>query len=130
MFVLWICSHYIYKGYVWEYIVSPFISFEFSVLANFCVAYFFIWRERVTTHTSRSFFRHLGAYNLSSFGVFLFKLGIIQAIHFTFPSLDVLLCNLLALCISGGVNFALNEWVIFRDKRYDKINRTLEDEDL
>ena len=116
MLVLWVCSHFLFEGYVNEYIVSPFISFEFAVLANFIIAYFFIWRERISRYTVRSFFRHFSAYNLSSFGVFLFKLGVIQGVHFIFPKLDVLICNIIALCFSGGINFILNEWVIFRKK--------------
>ena len=127
MLVLWICSHYIFKGYVLEYILSPFISFEFSVLANFCLAYFVIWRERITAYTRCSFFKHLGAYNLSSFGVFLLKLWVLQIFHFIFPGLDVLLCNLLALCVSVCVNFSLNEWVIFRNGHGEK---TFEDDEL
>ena len=121
MIVLWICSHYLFDGYFHEYILSPFISFEFAILTNFSVAYFLIWRERVTRHSAGSFFRHLCAYNLSSFGVFLVKLGMIQAIHFIFPGMDVLICNLLALCVSGGINFVLNEWVIFRKKEVREI---------
>ena len=30
---------------------------------------------------------------------------------------NVVICNLVALCVSGLVNFALGEWVIFREKR-------------
>lgn len=114
MLVLWLCSHYLFEGYVQEYILSPFISFECAVLTNFTIAYFFIWKDRVSHRGRRSFLRHFLGYNFSSFGVFLLKLGVMQAFHFTFPQMNILICNFLALCVSGGVNFVMNEWVIFR----------------
>ena len=30
---------------------------------------------------------------------------------------DVVFCNLLALCVSGCVNFVMDEWVIFKKKK-------------
>ena len=34
---------------------------------------------------------------------------------------DVLICNLLALCVSGLLNFALNEWVVFGKRGPKKV---------
>lgn len=117
MLVLWVCSDRLLHGsYVGENIVSPFISFEFAVLTNFTVAYFFVWKDRVTQRSVVSFFRHYGGYNLSCTGVFLIKMCFLLLIQYV-SKWDVLLCNLLALCVSGLVNFALNEWVIFRKKK-------------
>jgi len=33
-----------------------------------------------------------------------------------FSKWDVVICNLLALCVSGIINFVMNEFVIFRRK--------------
>ena len=54
-------------------------------------------------------------YNLSSSAVFILKMGLLLLLELAFKW-DVVICNLVALCISGLVNFALGEWVIFREK--------------
>ncbi len=38
--VLWLFSHFVFNGYVGEVIVSPIISFEFAVFANFLFSYY------------------------------------------------------------------------------------------
>jgi putative flippase GtrA len=60
--VLWVFSHYILKGYVGEYIISPVISFECAVLSNYIFSYFGIWKERRATGT---FFKTYIIYNIS-----------------------------------------------------------------
>ena len=109
-------------SYWWTLWVSPFISFQFSVLTNFVIAYYYVWRERITQRSPRSFLRHYAAYNATGTGAFLVKLAVMQGLHFLFVSLDWFqdvsyepgLCNLLALCVSGCINFFVNEFVIFR----------------
>lgn len=116
--VLWVCSTYLFSGYAGTYILSPVISFEFAVTVNFLCSYFYIWKDRVTRKRQRraSFLRHYGAYNLSCTGVFILKMGFLLIIE-RITRWDVVFCNLLALCFSGCVNFAMNEWVIFRKKK-------------
>ena len=124
MLVLWICSHFLFKGtYAGEYLLSPFISFEFAVLTNFVIAYYFVWKDRVSKRTLRSFFRHFGGYNLTSTGGFLVKMGILLLLQKMF-GWNVLICNLAALCVSGGLNFALNEWVVFGKRKKKDNNGT------
>ena len=118
MLVLWLCSHYLFKGRYWgEYLLSPFISFECAVLTNFLLAYFSVWRDRVSAHTFRSFLRHYAGYNLSCTSTFLIKMGVLLFIERFSGGWDVLICNILALSVSGIVNFALSEHVIFRKKK-------------
>ena len=114
--VLWVFSHYVFKGYIGEYIVSPIISFECAVLSNYILSYFGVWKDRAERHNSKAFARKYIMYNLSSSAVFILKLGLILLLEIAFKW-DVVICNLIALCISGLANFALGEWVIFRDKR-------------
>ena len=115
--VLWLCSHFLFKGsYFGRNVLSPIISFECAVLVNFCSSYFVIWRERIARFNAGSFFRHYAAYNLSCTGTFLFKLGLLQIIVLLLP-FDVVICNLIALCFSGLINFALNETVIFKRRK-------------
>lgn len=112
--VLWLCSTFLFHGsYAGENILSPFISFECAVLTNFTIAYFFVWKDRISQRSLRSFFKHYGGYNLSCTTIFLIKMGVLLLIQY-FTKWDVVICNLLALCISGLFNFALNNWVIFR----------------
>ena len=113
--VLWVFSHYILKGYVGEYITSPIISFECAVLSNYIFSYFSVWKDRARGHDARAFARKYLMYNLSSSAVFILKMGLLLLLELAFKW-DVVICNLVALCISGLVNFALGEWVIFREK--------------
>lgn len=113
--VLWVFSHYILKGYIGEYITSPIISFECAVLSNYMLSYFGVWKDRSQRHNARAFARKYLMYNLSSSAVFIFKMGLLLLLELAFKW-DVVICNLVALCISGLINFALGEWVIFREK--------------
>lgn len=109
-------------SYWWGLWISPFISFEVAVLVNFLIAYNYVWRERISRRGRRSFFRHFAAYNATNTGVFFVKLAVMQGLHFLFVCLDwfqdatfePVLCNMLALCVSGLINFFVNEFVIFR----------------
>lgn len=122
MLVLWVFSHFILSGYVGEYLISPLISFECAVLMNFVCAYFFVWRDRVTTLSPRSFLRHYLGYNLTATGSFFVKMFFLLLLERIFKW-DVLICNLAALVFSGGVNFLLNERVVFgTGKLADKLH--------
>lgn len=111
--VLWLFSHYIFDGYVGEYVISPIISFECAVLSNYLFSYFGVWRER---RSAGSFVLKYIMYNISSSLVFTMKLGVILLLERLF-GWNVVICNLAALCLSGLINFSLSEWVIFRKKR-------------
>ncbi len=114
----WLLSSLFFKeSYLWSYWITPLISFEFAVTTNFFIAYHFVWRERISHRDRRSFWRHYAAYNATATGVFFIKLGLMQGFHFLFPVLIPVLCNLLALCLSGFVNFTMSEFVIFAKKK-------------
>lgn len=116
MLVLWLMSDFVFKNNYWgEYLLSPLISFECAVLTNFTIAYFIVWKDRISRRSWRSYYRHYFAYNLSCTGVFFIKMGFLLVIERLFK-LDVLLCNIIALCFSGIFNFIMNEWVIFGNK--------------
>ena len=114
--VLWVFSNYVLKGYVGEYILSPIISFECAVLSNYLFSYFGVWKDRAQRHNRKAFVQKYIMYNISSSAVFVFKLGLLLLLEMTF-GWDVVICNLVALCVSGLANFALGEWVIFRKRR-------------
>ena len=120
--VLWLFSHYVFSGYVGQIIISPIISFECAVFVNFLMAYYVIWKDRVSQLTPKSFFRHLGAYNATCIGAFLVKMGALMLIQWL-TKWDVVICNLLALCVSGGLNFVMGEFVIFKKKKGKEIWR-------
>ncbi|MBR1509902.1 MAG: GtrA family protein [Bacteroidales bacterium] len=118
----WVLSNFIFKGNYWgSYWIAPTISFEVAAITNFCIAYFFVWKERITNRGTRSFFRHLAGYNATTIGAYLIKLLAMQGIHFIFLhfgwlqdwSFEPVLCNLLGLFFSGSFNFVMSEFVIF-----------------
>ena len=115
--VLWVCSHLLFSGsYFGRNVLSPIISFECAVFTNFCSCYFFVWKDRISQRSTRSFFRHYAAYNASCTGGFLLKLGLLQLVVLI-TGLDVVYCNLIALCFSGIFNFLMNDQVIFRNRK-------------
>lgn len=115
-FVLWVFSHFVFDGYVGEVIISPVISFECAVLVNFLLSYHFIWKDRVPNMTAKSFWHRFWPYNVSCIGGFLIKMGALMPIQYL-TKLDVVICNLLALCVSGTFNFMMNEFVVFRKRK-------------
>lgn len=113
--VLWLFSHFVFKNYVGRVILSPIISFECAVFTNYVVCYFFTWKDRITLKSTGRFFKRYAAYNASCTGGFLIKLGILMLIQYL-TKWDVVICNLLALCVSGVFNFSMDEFVIFKKK--------------
>jgi len=115
--ILWICSDFIFTSSFGQYYLSPVISFEFAVITNFTCAYYFVWSDRISKRSVRNFLHHYLGYNLSCTAVFVVKMAFLELFHYLFPALDVLICNILALCCSGTLNFVMTEFVVFREKK-------------
>lgn len=125
----WVLSHFAFNDSYWgSFWIAPTISFEVATLTNFFIAYYLVWKERVTKPGSmRSLLRHLVAYNATCVGGYILKFVAMQGFHFLFVSLNWLqdwsvepvLCNLLGLCFSGCFNFVMNEFVIFNKVKKD-----------
>jgi len=113
--VLWILTRYILFSYVGQYIIAPAISFEVAMFHNYILSYFFIWHKHIPLKIPKDFFRRLIAYNISSLLGFFVKMGFLIFFERLF-GWDVLICNIMALLISGFVNFFLAEIVVFRKK--------------
>ena len=117
--VLWVLSDFVFtKGYWGEYVISPVISFQCALTANFLISYFYVWKDRtvVSGASTKRFFKLFFAYNLSGSAVFLLRLGALLIIE-KFTGWDVVICNLLAMCVSGVLNFAINNLLIFKKKK-------------
>lgn len=128
--VLWLFSHHIFSGsYFTTYILSPIISFEAAVVSNFLLSYYWIWSSRVGSHTRRSFWRHFAAFNLSSLAGFGVKMLFLLLFEKLFRW-NVVLCNLVALCISGILNFLLTDNVVFRKRKPPATHKLLDSEEL
>ncbi len=110
--VLWFLASVVFETYVGQYIIAPSISFEAAVLNNYTLSYFWIWRERVQ-RTRRDFVLRFLAYNANSLLVFGLKLILLLAVEYL-TGFHVVLCNLLALSVTGLVNFSLQHNVIFK----------------
>ena len=117
--VLWILSDFIFtKGYWGEYVISPAISFQCALTANFLISYFYVWKDRtvISGASTKRFFKLYFTYNLSGSAVFLLRLGALLIIE-KFTGWDVVICNLLAMCVSGVLNFTINNMFIFKRKK-------------
>ncbi len=115
--ILWLCANFVFEGYVGERVVSPTISFLCATIANFIVAYFIVWRDRISQRSTKSFFTHYAGYFGSCIGGFIIKMLFLQ-IFSVLLAWHVVWCNLLALCFSGLFNFVINDMLVFR-KRAD-----------
>ena len=124
--VHWLLSTTVLAFSYWsKFWVSPLISFELATITNFIIAYHYVWRERISDKSTRSFWRHFAAFNATSFGAFLLKFAVMQGAHFLLVSLGWLqtasyepaLCNFIGMLFSGTVNFFMNEFVIFGKKK-------------
>lgn len=114
--VLWLLAHYIFSGgYLATYILSPIISFEAAVVSNFLLSYYWIWSSRIDSRTHRSFWHHFVAFNISSLAGFGVKMIFLLLFERLF-GWNVVLCNLVALCISGLLNFFLSDSLVFRKR--------------
>ena len=125
MLTLWFLSTELLHGYIGEYIISPCISFECAVIANYLVAYHFVWKDRVLLHPQKNgWFRFL-KYNGSCILGFSIKMCILLLLKHLFQW-NVLLCNIVALLFSGGLNFLLQHfWVFSQERRnYNHNKRT------
>ncbi|MFA6334009.1 MAG: GtrA family protein [Bacteroidales bacterium] len=112
-FVLWILSNYVFFTYFGKYIVAPTISFEIVMFCNFVISYYWIWNKHIYTKSTKGFFTRLALFNISSILGFFIKMGFLLLFERLF-GWDVVYCNLVALLISGIVNFFLTERVVFK----------------
>ncbi len=99
-----------------EYWIGPAISFEVATFANFLMSYYWIWKNRISNRSSaKSFWRHFGGFNVSCIFGFFVKMIFLVLFEKLF-GWDAWLCNLLAVCISGILNYFLAEVLVFRKK--------------
>lgn len=113
--VLWLFSHFVFHGYIGQVIISPIISFECAVMTNYVFSYFVTWKDRISQVSTRSFFRRFVGYNATCTGTFILKMGVLMLIQWL-TKWNVVICNLLALCVSGVVNFLMDNFVVFKKK--------------
>ncbi|HCK99267.1 MAG TPA: GtrA family protein [Candidatus Marinimicrobia bacterium] len=110
--ILWLLSTYLFNSYFAKYILAPSISFEVSIFFTYTICYFWIWNHRVNNSKS-DFFRRIPGYNAAALISFAVKMALLITIERIFH-FDVVICNLLALSVSGFVNFFAVEKHIFK----------------
>ena len=114
--VMWLLAEKLFtENEMAQLFIAPSVSFECAVFTNYVLAYFFVWKDRVKARSLRNFFLRFFPYNVSCIAAFLIKMiPFVLILHFA--GLNEVVCNLLALAVSGLFNFFMNEWVIFRKK--------------
>ena len=118
MAVLWFLAHVAFKSahFYGKDSLSILIASEIAILVNFTTAYFFVWKDRITRRSPRSYFRHYLAFALTANILLVLKVALALLFKDIFRW-DVVICDFIALLISGTVNFVLNEMVIFKDRK-------------
>ncbi|MCE5321474.1 MAG: GtrA family protein [Bacteroidales bacterium] len=114
--VLWVLSGYVFFSYAGKYIAAPAISFEIVMFFNFIISYYWIWSKDISVKSTKVFFTSLGLFNLSAIFGFAIKMGFLL-LFASILKWNVVYCNLLALLISGIVNFLLAEMMVFKKRR-------------
>lgn len=109
--VLFALSQWVFSSYAGKYLVAPTLSFEAAVMTNYLFSYFWVWRARLP-RTAKDFSRRFVLYNINTALVFLGKLALLVAINLL-TGLHVVVCNLLALLVSGIGNFLLQDRLVF-----------------
>lgn len=128
--VLWLFADLVFKGsYVGENIVSPTISFEIATLVNYITSYCFIYNNRIEQRSARQFWGRFLTFNLSSVLGFLIKMAMLLLFKH-WLGWHVVLCNLLALCVSGLFNFLFADQWVFGRKSIRPAREVLSREEL
>lgn len=115
--VLLVLSSYVFFSYAGKYIVAPAISFEIVMFINFIISYYWIWNKSISARNAKAFLTRLGVFNLSAIFGFAIKMGFLL-LFASILKWNVVYCNLLALLISGIVNFLLAEKVVFKKRAH------------
>lgn len=113
--LVWLCGHKVFESYVGVNILSPIIGFECSNVVNFFMSSHFVWGDEMKGKGLKSRLKHFLAYNMSYSVALGIRLGLIQLIRLT--GLEITICNFIAMAFAGLYNFAMNNFVIFRNKR-------------
>ncbi len=118
MAILWLLAHVIFKNtsFSGKDSLSILIASEIAILVNFTTAYFFVWKDRIIKRSGRSYFRHYLAFALTANILMVLKVALALFFKDLFRW-DVVICDFVALIISGTVNFVINEMVIFKNRK-------------
>ena len=115
--VLWLLADLVFKGsYAGRNIVSPTLSFEAAVMVNYVTSCLWIWGARIEDNSFRTHLHRFLTFNVSSLMGFLLKMAFLLLFERLF-GWHVVICNLVALAISGFFNFFLAEAWVFGKKR-------------
>jgi putative flippase GtrA len=110
--ILLLLSEYVFSSYVGQYIIAPAISFELSLTVTYTICYFWIWNHRVGNNL-KDFISRFPLYNLGTLVSFTLKMVLLIAFERMFHFHPVI-CNLMALTISGFTSFAFGNRLVFK----------------
>lgn len=116
--VLWILADLVFphSSYLCDKIISPTISFEMATFVNYLTSYAWVYSTRIADRSPRAFFRRFLTFNVSSVMGFILKMALLLLfdhwLHW-----HIVLCNFLALMLSGIFNYFIAELWVFGRKR-------------
>ncbi len=110
--IIWLMSDVLFHSHFARFIIAPVIAFECSMLVDFALMARFVWRDSVVDDTGKRFLHRLLMFNISTVGVYLMRLLLIQLLHWAF-GLGPVVCDLLSMVFSGLLNFGINDRLIF-----------------
>ena len=113
--VLWLLSDYVLDGSFWnEYIVSPIIAFQCSIPVNYIVASRYVWKDRGGDRKgldNDQRLRRVILFALVTTLIFIARIAALLVVEACFQW-DVVVCSLVAMVVSGLLNFIIsNKWI-------------------
>lgn len=115
--VLWMLAEWVFKGsYVGENIISPTLSFEVACVVNYTTSSIWVYNQRIDDHSMRAHLNRFFKFNVSSILGFLIKMGLLLLFDHWF-GWHVVVCNLVALSISGLFNYSTSELWVFGKRK-------------
>lgn len=109
--VLFALSEWVFSSYAGRFLLAPTLSFEAAVINNYLFSYFWVWNTRVP-RTMRDLGVRFLLYNLNTALVFVGKLALLVVINLL-TGFHVVICNFMALVVSGIANFLLQDRLVF-----------------
>jgi putative flippase GtrA len=111
LFFLWLYTLFV-ESYSATYIIGPVFSFQIAMLINFTASCLWIWPDRIPKGQKHHFWKRFLSYDIAAMMILGVKMILIILLE-RLTGWGVLLCNLIALTVTGVLNFFIRERLIF-----------------
>ena len=112
LLVLYWLSEVVFGSHFLKFFIAPIVAFECAIMVDFNLFLRLVWRDNIKITSKKEYLKKFAQFNVSTVGVYGIRLLLIQTLNWIF-SLNAVLCNLIAMTLSGLLNFSINDKIIF-----------------